>query len=36
MTFTPRVAVDTIGTAGRLLVTPHTDEGEIRDWLDAA
>lgn len=35
MTFTPRVAVDTIGTAGRLLVTPHTDEGEIRDWLDA-
>lgn len=36
MTFMPRVAVDTIGTAGRLLVTPHTDEGEIRDWFDAA
>lgn len=36
MTFAPRVAVDTIGTAGRLLVTPHTDESEIRDWLDAA
>lgn len=36
MTFTPRVAVDTIGTAGRLLVTPHTDESEIRDWFDAA
>jgi hypothetical protein len=36
MTFTPRVAVDTIGTAGRLLITPHTDENEIRDWLDAA
>ena len=36
MTFTPRVAVDTIGTAGRLLITPHTDESEIRDWLDAA
>lgn len=36
MTFMPRVAVDTIGTAGRLLVTPHTDESEIRDWLDAA
>nr|WP_315503842.1 hypothetical protein [Actinomyces oris] len=36
MTFAPRVAVDTIGTAGRLLVTPHTDESEIRDWFDAA
>ena len=36
MIFTPRVAVDTIGTAGRLLVTPRTDESEIRNWLDAA
>lgn len=36
MTFTPRIVTDTIGTAGKLLVTPVTEESEIRDWLDAA
>lgn len=36
MIFTPRVAVDTIGTAVRLLVTPYTEEAEVRSWLCAA
>ena len=33
---TPILITDTIGDAGRLLVTPHTEEVEVRSWLDAA
>lgn len=33
MSATPKLITDTRGTAGRLLVTPLTDVGEIRGWL---
>ena len=36
MSTTPMLITDTIGDAGRMLVTPHTAEAEVRSWLDAA
>lgn len=36
MSATPMLITDTIGDAGRLLVTPYTEEAEVRSWLDAA
>lgn len=36
MSATPMLITDTRGDAGHMLITPLTDEGEIRGWLDAA
>ena len=36
MSTTPMLVTDTIGDAGRMLVTPHTEEAEVRSWLYAA
>lgn len=36
MSITPMLITDTIGDAGRLLVTPYMEEVEVRSWLDAA
>lgn len=33
MSATPKLITDTRGTAGHMLITPLTDEGEIRGWL---
>ena len=33
---TPMLITDTIGDAGRLLITPYTEEVEVRAWLEAA
>ena len=33
---TPMLITDTIGDAGRLLITPYTEEVEVRVWLEAA
>lgn len=36
MSTTPMLITDTIGDAGRMLVTPYTEETEVRRWLYAA
>ena len=36
MSVTPMLITDTIGDAGHMLVTPYTEEAEVRSWLDAA
>lgn len=36
MSATPMLITDTRGDSGRLLVTPYTEEVEVRSWLDAA
>lgn len=36
MSTTPMLVTDTIGDAGRMLVTPYTEEMEVRRWLYAA
>lgn len=36
MSATPKLITDTRGDAGHMLITPLTDEGEIRVWLYAA
>ena len=36
MSATPMLITDTRGDAGRLLVTPSTEEAEVRSWLCAA
>lgn len=36
MSATPMLITDTIGDSGRMLVTPYTEEAEVRSWLDAA
>lgn len=36
MSATPMLITDTIGDSGCLLVTPYTEEVEVRSWLDAA
>lgn len=36
MSATPMLITDTIGDAGRMLVTQYTEEAEVRSWLYAA
>ena len=33
---TPKLITDTVGDAGHTLITPYTEEAEVRSWLDAA
>lgn len=36
MSATPMLITDTRGDAGHMLITPYTEEVEVRSWLDAA
>lgn len=36
MSATPKLITDTVGDAGRLLVTPYTEEAEVHAWLETA